>query len=423
MPKHKKKDQKSGKGRADSSDEEGSFNDAASMVSDVSEVSTVRGDEVGEEGVEENGQEEWEGKVKEAIDLAGQKSAAGRVKAVEALCTGLLRRYSPDFLENQQLTLCDVVQRAVKKGRGGEVTAGARLAVLLALQLPDCEEVYKELKPLLVQLTTDKTAAAATRAAAATSLAGLCFLGGGEMAEVVSTMQVLESVFSASYSKKDGTIPAPSADLQALHCAALSSWSLLLTLLTSGDVFRIATTQVSSLRGLLYSSDVDLRITAGESLALVLEFAYDYDSQYEPNDLEGLIVAVRQLATDSNKSRSKKDRKEQRSSFRDVLRGVEEGEPPSQKVKFGREVLRLDTWFAVLQYQWFCKILGPGINLHLAANHMLREIFELGNPLPTLDGSCSDKPSKEERHAANQLARKIRTGIRGKNRDKRSAVV
>jgi len=423
MPKHKKKDQKSGKGRVDSSDEEGSFNDAASMVSDVSEVSTVRGDEVGEEGVEENGQEEWEGKVKEAIDLAGQKSAAGRVKAVEALCTGLLRRYSPDFLENQQLTLCDVIQRAVKKGRGGEVTAGARLAVLLALQLPDCEEVYKELKPLLVQLTTDKTAAAATRAAAATSLAGLCFLGGGEMAEVVSTMQVLESVFSASYSKKDGTIPAPSADLQALHCAALSSWSLLLTLLTSGDVFRIATTQVSSLRGLLYSSDVDLRITAGESLALVLEFAYDYDSQYEPNDLEGLIVAVRQLATDSNKSRSKKDRKEQRSSFRDVLRGVEEGEPPSQKVKFGREVLRLDTWFAVLQYQWFCKILGPGINLHLAANHMLREIFELGNPLPTLDGSCSDKPSKEERHAANQLARKIRTGIRGKNRDKRSAVV
>jgi len=424
MPKHKKKDPKSGKGRGvESSDDEGSFNDAASMVSDVSEVSTVRGDEGAEEGVEENGQEQWEGKVKEAIDLAGQKSAAGRVKAVEALCTGLLRRYSPDFLENQQMTLCDVVQRAVKKGRGGEVTSGARLAVLLALQLPDCEDVYRELKPLLVQLTTDKTAAASTRAAAATSLAGLCFLGGGEMAEVVSTMQILEGVFSGSYSKKDGTIPAPSADLQALHCAALSSWSLLLTLLTSGDVFRLATTQVSSLRGLLHSTDVDLRITAGESLALVLEFAYDYDSQYEPNDLEGLIVAVRQLATDSNKSRSKKDRKEQRSSFRDVLRGVEEGEPPSQKIKFGREVLRLDTWYAVLQYQWFCKILGPGINLHLASNHMLREIFELGNPLPVLDGSSNDKPSKEERNAANQLARKIRTGIRGKNRDKRSAVV
>ena len=62
--------------------------------------------------------------------------------------------------------------------------------------------------------------------------------------KVVSTMQILEGVFSGSYAKKDGSIPAPSADLQALHCAALSSWSLLLTLLTSGDVFRIATTQV-----------------------------------------------------------------------------------------------------------------------------------------------------------------------------------
>ena len=54
------------------------------------------------------------------------------------------------------------------------------------------------------------------------------------------------------------------------------------------------------LRGLLRSTDVDLRITAGESLALVLEFAYDYDSQYEPNDLSGLIVAVRSLDFNAN---------------------------------------------------------------------------------------------------------------------------
>ena len=81
--------------------------------------------------------------MKEAIDLAGQKSGAGRVKALDALCSGLLKRYGPDLLENQQMTVCDVVQRAVKKGKGGEVVSGARLAVLLALQLADCEEVYR----------------------------------------------------------------------------------------------------------------------------------------------------------------------------------------------------------------------------------------------------------------------------------------
>ena len=51
---------------------------------------------------------------------------------------------------------------------------------------------------------------------------------------------------------------------------------------------------------MLHSTDVDLRITAGESLALVLEFAYDYDSQYEPDDLTGLIVAVRQFGFPSS---------------------------------------------------------------------------------------------------------------------------
>jgi len=434
MPKHRRKDNNKSGGKGggrggDSSDDEGSFNDAASMVSEVSEVSTIRDRDSGDDGgggggVDETSQlEVWEGKVKEAIDLAGQKSAAGRVKALEALCAGLLKRYSPDFLENQQMTICDVVQRSVKKGKGSEVVAGARLAVILAIQLPDCEEVYKELKPLLVQMTADKTAPAGTRAAVATSLAGLCFLGGGEIAEVVDTMEVLEKVFSASYCKKGGGVPSIGPEMQALHCATLSSWALLLTLLSSEVVWRLADTHVDRFRGLLASSDVDLRMTAGECLALVLEFAYDHDEEYEPEDLDGLIQALKQLATDSTKSRSKKDRKEQRSTFRDVLRGVELGEPPNEKVKFGREVLRLDSWFITLQYQWFCKLLGSGMNLHLASNLMLREIFELGAPLPQFDSSTADRPSKEERNAANQLARKIRTGIRGKNRDKRSAVV
>merc|ERR1711881_203798 len=137
----------------------------------------------------------------------------------------------------------------------------------------DCEEIYSELKPLLIQITNDKTAAPASRAA-------------------VSTMEVLEGVFSASYCKKDGTVPQPSPEHQALHCAALSSWTLLLTLLAPADVYRRADTTVFHLRGLLESSDVDLRMTAGEGLALVTEFAYDYDEQYEPEDLDGLIASL-----------------------------------------------------------------------------------------------------------------------------------
>jgi len=402
-------------------DDEGSvFNDGASVTS---EASTVFQEDV-DDGVDESSQvEQFEGKIKDAIELATQKSVAGRVKAIDAICTGFLKRYCPDFIENQQMTICDIVERSLKKGKGAEIEASAKLSVLLGLQLHDPEEVYKECKALMTQIVNDKTASPAARASVATSLAGLCFLGGGEMAEVVNTMSVLENIFSASYSKAEWSLPSFPPEVTALHSACLSAWSLLLTLQSSGEVYRIANPLIQKFHGLLASSDVELRITAGEAIALILEFAYDYDEDFEIEDMETLIQTLKSLATDSSKSRSKKDRKEQRSSFRDILRAVEEGDPPSEKVKFGQEVLYLDCWYKKLQYEWFCKVLGSGMNLHLSSNYMVREVFELGAPLPAFDATTSQRPSKSERNAANQLAFKARTQSRNKNRDKRSAVI
>ena len=62
------------------------------------------------------------------------------------------------------------------------------------------------------------------------------------------------------------------------------------------------------------------------------------------------------------------------------------------------------------------------MNLHLAQNDLLREIFNLGNPL--LDDGTSNgvKIKKLERHHMNMAAFKARSLTRGKNRDKRTAV-
>jgi len=228
------------------------------------------------------------------------------------------------------------------------------------------------------------------------------------MAEVIGTMAQLDAVYSHVLSS------------QELTAAAVSGWSLLLSLQSPGEVSRIADPAIRKLSSLLSSGDVEVRITAGEAIALVLEFAYDYDEDFEPENLTELIATLKQLATDSTKSRSKKDRKEQRSSFRDILRTVEEGHSPSERVKFGQEVLFLDSWYKKLQYDWFCKLLGSGMNLHLSANYMIREIFELPPPLPAFDPAMTSKMSKTQRNAANQLSFKLRTQSRNKNRDKRS---
>jgi len=357
MAKKKKVNTKGGGAKTannvDTDDDGSVFNDGASVTS---EASTVFQEDV-DDGIDESSQvEQFEAKIKDAIELATQKSAAGRVKAIDVICTGFLKRYCPDFIENQQMTICDIVERSLKKGKGAEIEASAKLSVLLGLQLHDPEEVYKECKALMTQIVNDKTASPAARASVATSLAGLCFLGGGEMAEVVNTMSVLENIFSASYAKAEWSLPSFPTEVTALHSACLSAWSLLLTLQSSGEVYRIANPLIQKFHGLLASSDVELRITAGEAIALILEFAYDYDEDFEIEDMESLIQTLKGLATDSSKSRSKKDRKEQRSSFRDILRAVEEGDPSSEKVKFGQEVLYLDCWYKKLQYEWFCKV-------------------------------------------------------------------
>merc|ERR1711902_43389 len=75
------------------------------------------------------------------------------------------------------------------------------------------------------------------------------------------------------------------------------------------------------------------------------------------------------------------------------------------------------------QYDQMCKVLASGMNLHLSENELIRSIFSLGAPLPSLSEVSSNRPSKHERHHANQIAFKWRTQTRGKNRDKRSAVV
>lgn len=126
---------------------------------------------------------------------------------------------------------------------------------------------------------------------------------------------------------------------------------------------------------------------------------------------------------------------------------------PEMHVKFGgsgQEILYLEGWCARTQYNACCRLLGPGINIHLAENQLLREIFHLGNKvLPT--PHHIQKTSKLERVSIpiseeisftsaylsdaakrafldlqtlmNAAAFKARTIQRNKNRDKRSAAM
>lgn len=65
------------------------------------------------------------------------------------------------------------------------------------------------------------------------------FLSGNDAADTVEIVQLLSSIFSGSYLKGNGAIANISTDLAALHAAAISSWTLLLTVMTSADIYNL----------------------------------------------------------------------------------------------------------------------------------------------------------------------------------------
>ncbi|XP_054287052.1 interferon-related developmental regulator 2-like [Macrosteles quadrilineatus] len=423
MPKGKRKGKSGGVSASRKADigtsDEDSINDNASVISMASETTVMEEGVAGDEVDEQSQDEVFEEKMCEAIDGITQKSAQGRTNSLDSVSQALTKKYIPDFIIDRRLTICDGIERCLKKGRGAEQASAAQLAALLCIQLGVSDltdQVCHDLKPLLTFTITDNSGSPSARAKCCWTLAMLAFLDSTD--PLADTHRTLLSVFSGSYCKGDGTPATVTPDLANLHAAALSAWSLLLTII---DIHAFNDPNLGQIVGLLDSPHLEVRMAAGEVIALMLERGRQYDDDYEWEASEQLIDKLRQLATDSHKYRAKKDRKTQRSSFRDILKYVEDDMPPNIQVRFGQETLALDSWCKKKQYDAFCQVLGSGMNLHLSENDLLREVFELGEKLVHLN-LAAHKQSKIERHLMNQANFKARCITRGKNRDKRSAV-
>lgn len=375
----------------------------------------------GDEAEDTSEQENFEDKFIECLDGTLQKSANARVVALQNLQRAMQKKFVADFLYDRKDTVTENVMRCLKKGKGNEQVVAAACLSLLTLQLgPEAENVFSTSQPYLTTLLADNSTSVAARGACATSLATMCFVCCDDYEMIRSIAKSLENIFSGGYGKGENS-PSVSPDQSWLMSQALSAWCLLLTITTGYDVDKYIENHLGPLQDLLRSSDVELRMTAGEAVALLYELARDSDEDFEDVENEvALCDLLKQLATDSVKHRAKKDRRQQRSCFRDVQRYVVDGESPCESVKVGKEnLLELCSWSQKKQYDALCAVLMTGMSAHLKANPLVRDIFDLG--APGLDEYSHTKAlSKAQRTFINAAAFKRRTKARAKHRDKRT---
>lgn len=245
----------------------------------------------------------------------------------------------------------------------------------------ETDEIFTAVGERLKEIIVDRTVSAKVRGRCAEALAMIAFVAGNTISNIGSLMDTLYSVFSDSFHKGNGSAPQHGPDVASLHASALNAWTLLATIQPPNQSLTLAEKTVDRISELLDSSDLELRMTAGEAIAVLHELAREGDEDFQPKNADDLWDKLNVLAKDGQKFRGKKERKCQRATFRDVLKAVEDRDAPHVSVRFGGERLEIDSWSRKRQYDAFCSVLGPGLNVHLSENMLLRDVFELGAPL------------------------------------------
>ncbi|KFV73816.1 Interferon-related developmental regulator 2, partial [Dryobates pubescens] len=413
----------SARARSPASEEEAG-SEVLSHCSSASEGTSPADEGAGSEAATEQGQEEEaEDRLKEHMDNLLDKSTRMRQAALQSLRLAFSSRILSEFLLERRLMLTDSLEKCLKKGKGEEQALAGTVLTLLCLQVgsgPEGEELFHSLKPLLISVLTDSTASPGARQSGARALGMCCYIAAADLEDLILCLSCLEGIFSPPSMGEEASATTQHGPL---HCSALQSWSLLLTICPPSHIKSILDNCWLKLSPLLSSSSVTLRILAGETIALIFELAQDLEEDSYYQDTEFLCAQLKILATESNKYRAKTDRRKQHSIFRDILRFIENGEYQEETVRFGLECIYLDSWARQRTYQAFKEVLGAGICHHLQNNDLLREIFGLGPPL-VLDAATvkTSKVSRFEKHLYNSAAFKARTKARSRVRDKRADV-
>lgn len=65
------------------------------------------------------------------------------------------------------------------------------------------------------------------------------FFSGNDATDTIEIVQLLSNIFSGSYLKGNGAAATISPEVAALHAAAISSWTLLLTVMSPPDIYNM----------------------------------------------------------------------------------------------------------------------------------------------------------------------------------------
>lgn len=95
--------------------------------------------------------EKHEEKLLQSIENATEKSTQIRIQALQNICQIFQHNHIPEFVEDRKVTVADIVEKSLRRGKREEQEWAARLSSLLILQIGGDDSISKI---LTIQLST-----------------------------------------------------------------------------------------------------------------------------------------------------------------------------------------------------------------------------------------------------------------------------
>ncbi|XP_003380330.1 interferon-related developmental regulator family protein [Trichinella spiralis] len=250
-------------------------------------------------------------------DISIDEENGNAVSDVESL-EEKLKEYIDNMSGKRKVTFADNLDRSVRKCTQNELEVCIHLATLLALQLgtDSCSLLCKMMSVMRNNLT-DNNRLPKLRCLCATSLALCTFAAVEELEDISDAIQTLGNVWTQTKPVSTSAASVP------VFCAAVSSWAVLLTQLPAPYLKDTLKNYLPRLSAYLESSSVDVRVATGETLALIYELARNvYDGAFYAENHQYILSVMQEMSVASEKCQTKRDRRLQRSSFRDIYAAV-----------------------------------------------------------------------------------------------------
>jgi hypothetical protein len=337
--------------------------------------------------LQEDGNQSWEDSFREAIDNLSDKRAFVRMESLQIIRKTMAHHFTLDILHNYTETLIKDVLSCIIKGSPEESSLAAKVLGLIALTVGEhhlglvSDELYHKIVSTLETRLLDGKATTTTqeqltevseRRADIVFTLGLWHFVRDTVQELLRPKDgVLDRIRIEYFSEKDSRVVA----------AAARAWTLMATQASYHERVELLLPSTRPiLIKLLGSTSVDVRIAAGEALALLYEGYHQVHEEQEPEDedvLNELIDLIGQLVSEGSKSTGKKDKSKQKGTFREYLRTIEEGESPHEQITVRKTQVEFNDWAHIIQFNAFKEMFGHGIVRHFQENPLVRNVLNI----------------------------------------------